>query len=60
VQLEGSGTFSYTELPNGELNRDLLACSVAPQSSILTLIQSISINSNKNLYYALNSNGNEI
>jgi hypothetical protein len=44
----------------GSRTRGLLACSIAPQSSILLLIQSISTNSNINWYDTLNSNTNEV
>jgi hypothetical protein len=38
----------------------LLACSIVPQSSTLKSIQLIRTNTNKNSYYTLNSNSNEI
>jgi hypothetical protein len=60
VRLEASGTLNYIHYPIGTRTRDLAACSIAPQSYIIKLIQLIITNSNKNWYYTLNSNTNEI
>jgi hypothetical protein len=43
----------------GSQTHDLPVCSIAPQSSIIKLIQLINTNTDRNLYYPLNNNNNE-